>query len=308
MKKIIFFTFLLCITGHLWAATISSIPTTTDSNASNASGIIGPITERGLVYGLEIRTSISSITFAWGDPFLNNDCTFQLFKEDEQVYSFSFYNWKSYGEYHDELTFRYLLPATYYTYRITFTDTYESSSELPNVITYSGIVTTKPGPVITYTAPTKLNETEDKLLNPYGGIGTQCFNAHIISHSYDSTTHTGTITFDDTLITISNAAFANCQTVTAFTLPPFVTTLGDDVFSGCTNLTSINLPSSITKMGTSVFASCTGLQSLVFPKHLMSISDATCSRCQGNNCGVKGYAGVILLGRSSPKNWDASSE
>lgn len=63
-------------------------------------------------------------------------------------------------------------------------------------------------------------------------------------------------TLPNTIETISDYAFTECDSITSLTIPSGVTYIGDYSFQLCRNLSSINVPSGVTYIGTYAFASC----------------------------------------------------
>jgi len=106
---------------------------------------------------------------------------------------------------------------------------------------------------ITYTASEKL--TDATYGWETGVLQTEMFEPAIRSHTFDASTHTGTITFNGNLTTIGANAFRGCYTLTSITIPSTVTTIGGVAFGGCTGLMSIEVPSSVTTIGTDAFSS-----------------------------------------------------
>ena len=62
------------------------------------------------------------------------------------------------------------------------------------------------------------------------------------------TSRVKSITFPNTLITLSNGAFQDCYRLTAITMSDDITSIPEDCFNGCTSLTSIVLPSTCTRI------------------------------------------------------------
>ena len=88
------------------------------------------------------------------------------------------------------------------------------------------------------------------------------------------------ITLPDLLTSIGAHAFYHCESLQQITLPDSVTTIGDDAFSGCKNLQQITLPDSLTSIGNSAFSSCKNLQQITLPDSLTSIGDEVFSYCK----------------------------
>ena len=59
---------------------------------------------------------------------------------------------------------------------------------------------------------------------------------------------------------------------TSYTIPNSVTTIGEHAFSDCDSLTSINIPNSVTTIGEGAFISCNSLTSINIPNRVTTVS------------------------------------
>ena len=76
----------------------------------------------------------------------------------------------------------------------------------------------------------------------------------VVSHTYDSDTKTGVITFSGTVTSIGYHAFrSNCGYIQTMTIPNTVTSIGERAFESCSNLVSVNFPRNLTTIGTYAF-------------------------------------------------------
>jgi len=83
------------------------------------------------------------------------------------------------------------------------------------------------------------------------------------------------INIPNSVITLGNNAFSQCQNLSSITIPNTVTSLLYGVFYNCTSLSSITIPSSVTTIGLNAFDFCTSLTSITIPSSVTSIgSDA----------------------------------
>ena len=81
-------------------------------------------------------------------------------------------------------------------------------------------------------------------------------------------------TIDDVLVTsIAADAFKSCTSVTAVTIPDSVISIGDFAFYDCDKLAKVTLGSSITSIGVGAFRGCDALTSITLSKNLSVISD-----------------------------------
>lgn len=126
--------------------------------------------------------------------------------------------------------------------------------------------------IIIYEAPTKL-----KVVSRGDGIHSKAFNTSIKSHSF--TNGVGTIVFKGVLTDIGNAAFYNCSTMTAITIPDLVTNIGNQAFSGCSEITTLNIPNSVNNIGTHAFYNCSSLTSITIPNGPTTIDDYAFYNC-----------------------------
>lgn len=123
--------------------------------------------------------------------------------------------------------------------------------------------------VITYTAPTKLPESE---YYPYassvdGGLHTNCFNTTIKSHTFQD--GIGTIEFFNAVTEIGHFAFA-WSDITSINLPNTVSSIGEYAFDGC-DLKTFTVPEAVTYLDSWSFSCCFQLESVTFNKSLKTI-------------------------------------
>ena len=82
------------------------------------------------------------------------------------------------------------------------------------------------------------------------------------------------VTLPDSITTIGDHAFADCEALTSIALPDGVTAIPTGTFEYCTSLSSITLPAQLTSIGEGAFNYCTALTSIVLPEHLTTVADA----------------------------------
>ena len=63
----------------------------------------------------------------------------------------------------------------------------------------------------------------------------------------------------NSVTSIGNSAFANCDGLTSIRIPNNVTSIGSDAFLYCSSLTSIEIPNSVTSIGDNAFYNCKSL-------------------------------------------------
>lgn len=92
-------------------------------------------------------------------------------------------------------------------------------------------------------------------------------------HAFSECDNLTSITIPDTIASIGNAAFQYCSQLTSITIPDSVTSLGDQTFAFCSSLTSITIPDSVTSIGVFTFIYCSTLTSITIPNSVTSIGE-----------------------------------
>ena len=90
----------------------------------------------------------------------------------------------------------------------------------------------------------------------------------------------GDLIIPDTVTSISDYAFADCQGLTSVTIPNGVTSIGRCTFYDCLNLTHITIPDSLTEIEQLAFIGCSGLISITIPNGVTSIGDRAFEGCR----------------------------
>ena len=88
------------------------------------------------------------------------------------------------------------------------------------------------------------------------------------------------INIPNTVTSISDSAFLNCNTITNVTIPNAVTHIGNYAFYDCQNLTNINIPNSVTSIGSYAFYYCNNLTSIDIPNSVTSIGSYAFYYCR----------------------------
>ncbi len=83
----------------------------------------------------------------------------------------------------------------------------------------------------------------------------------------------------DSVISISEAAFENCDSLTGITIPCSVTSIGWFAFLSCDNLTSVTIPESVSWLGGSSFSGCINLTTITIPHSITGIGYDMFSNC-----------------------------
>ena len=71
------------------------------------------------------------------------------------------------------------------------------------------------------------------------------------------------VTIPNTIKSIGDGAFNNCDFLTSITIPNSVVSIGEYAFSDCSSLTSITIPNSVTNIGETAFNSCENLATIM---------------------------------------------
>ena len=90
----------------------------------------------------------------------------------------------------------------------------------------------------------------------------------------------GDLIIPDTVTSISDYAFADCQGLTSVTIPNGVTSIGRCTFYDCLNLTHITIPDSVTEIEQLAFIGCSGLISITIPNGVTSIGYSAFEGCR----------------------------
>ena len=83
----------------------------------------------------------------------------------------------------------------------------------------------------------------------------------------------------DSVTTIGNYVFRDCNNLTSVTIPDSVTSIGNYAFYYCNNLTSVTIPDSVTTIGNYVFRDCYNLTSITIPDSVTTIGDYAFGNC-----------------------------
>ena len=84
----------------------------------------------------------------------------------------------------------------------------------------------------------------------------------------------------DTVTSINETAFVDCDSLISITISNSVTSIGNSAFNRCRGLTSITIPDSVTSIGCWAFSECTSLESITISDNLKSIDWGAFSGCR----------------------------
>ena len=91
----------------------------------------------------------------------------------------------------------------------------------------------------------------------------------IVAFPYGKTS----VTLPDTLTSIDENAFYECEKLESVIIPNGVKSIGKSAFEGCRKLKSITIPESIESIGTNAFFDCIAMTSATLPKSNIKIGD-----------------------------------
>ncbi|MGD1089096.1 MAG: leucine-rich repeat domain-containing protein [Verrucomicrobiota bacterium] len=81
------------------------------------------------------------------------------------------------------------------------------------------------------------------------------------------------ITIPDSVTNIGDSAFIYCYYLTSVTIPYSVISIGNYAFEDCINVTSVTISDSVTSIGEYAFEGCSSLTSVTIPASVISIGD-----------------------------------
>ena len=102
----------------------------------------------------------------------------------------------------------------------------------------------------------------------------------------------------NTVTSIGQGAFHECDGLTSVTIPNSVTSMGSSTFADCTNLTSVTIGEGVTSIEDSAFINCSGLTNVTIGNGVTSIGDAAFQGCT-NLTSVTIPDGVTSIGSSA---------
>ena len=87
------------------------------------------------------------------------------------------------------------------------------------------------------------------------------------------------VIIEDSITSIGESAFVNCQHLTSVSLPQSLREIGVRAFSECVELDSIVIPDNVSSIGYDAFYSCTSLRSVKLPEHLSALEGSVFYHC-----------------------------
>jgi hypothetical protein len=257
------YTFWQCY--NLVSIKIPSTVTHIDFQAFSSSGLISIIIPESVEY-------IGQYTFSYSNQLL-----YVIFEGNSNISKQTFDNASLIFSNCNSLTTVYCTQNTLTNWGLTAGPNQAiSGSNLLNIIEYdvllSGTGELANGGTVSYQASI--------LIDGYTSIGQSAFQ----------TTSVGLVIIPNSVTSIGEYAFQNCQSLTSITFTfeeygqyPLLTSIGQYAFSSCQALTSITtIPRSVTSIGQNAFYNCQALTSITFGQNsqLTSIGQSAFSNCQ----------------------------
>lgn len=90
---------------------------------------------------------------------------------------------------------------------------------------------------------------------------------------------TGQLVIPNTIDSIGNWAFVNCEGITSVVIPEGIVSIGRGSLNTCVNMTQVSFPNSLTKIGWASFLGCESLQNVVVPNNVVSIEGYAFKNC-----------------------------
>ena len=125
-------------------------------------------------------------------------------------------------------------------------------------------------------------------------IGNQAFNWSLLTsviipnsvtsigeEAFSDCQYLTSVTIPNSVTTINRSAFRECYNLTSVTIPNSVATIGEGAFSYCYSLKSINIPNGVTSIESSAFRDCSSLTSITIPSSVISIAYSAFYNCSG---------------------------
>ena len=83
----------------------------------------------------------------------------------------------------------------------------------------------------------------------------------------------------NTVASIGNYTFSECNKITSVSISESVTSIGDYAFAGCSGILSVSISESVRHIGYNAFAKCSSLKSVTIPNSVTSIDGGAFSGC-----------------------------
>lgn len=146
------------------------------------------------------------------------------------------------------------------------------------------------------------SDTELVITSQIGGYPVTEIGQYAFEASWDVTS----VTLPDTIRTISEQAFADCEMLSEINIPESVTTIGRGAFSNCISLTSLTIPESVTSTDEEMLTNCLALEDLTILNPALSCDNwglADIASDAGTSCVIHAPAGSKILDWAEENNF-----
>ena len=108
----------------------------------------------------------------------------------------------------------------------------------------------------------------------------------------------------DTITTIGDSAFSNCDNLAGVNIPDSVTTIGDSAFSGCDKFSTISIGKNVTSIGMRAFYNCNNLTTIYWSEKTVSVGGEAFGDCEqlGNIhiCNIASWCESVFINTAGP--------
>ncbi len=148
------------------------------------------------------------------------------------------------------------------------------------------------------------NITVDNNNNYYSSFDGVLFNKDKTTLlSYPKGNKATSYTIPNSVTTIEDEAFSNCDNLNNIIIPDSVTTIADRALSYCDNLRSVTIFNGVITIGNSAFRNCYNLESIIIPDSVTTIGSYAFASCTNLDSVTLGK-GVEIIGSSAFSNCD----
>lgn len=103
---------------------------------------------------------------------------------------------------------------------------------------------------------------------------------NVDKHQYAYHKHLKIVYFSESVKSIGDSAFEECNSLTTLHLNEGLESIGNSAFEGCNSLTTLHLNEGLESIGNYAFARCFKIKSLCLPNSLRSINQGTFQSCK----------------------------
>ena len=100
-------------------------------------------------------------------------------------------------------------------------------------------------------------------------------------YAFSGCSELSNIIIPNNVTNIEEAAFSNCEGLTAINIPNSIKTIGFGAFDGCNKLLTIDIPNSVESIGGRAFRDCESLNKITIPNSVKTIGNDAFENCSG---------------------------